>query len=162
MATSVVKCLYCGASFSRDIEPYVKIKNRYAHLDCSNKHEAEAQELRKLTDFIQSLYKGQEPDWKVIGTQIQRYKKEGMTYYGMYHTLEYFFCIKKNDITKSAGVGIIPYAYKKAQAYFANVSNSYTQAARVEQQNKLNVAQTENVIIVENTKPKKKLIELEY
>lgn len=30
-----VICVYCGKKFSRDKEPYVKIKNRYAHATCA-------------------------------------------------------------------------------------------------------------------------------
>ena len=36
----------------------------------------------------------------MIGTQIQRYKDEGMTYYGMRYTLEYYYIVRKNKIKR--------------------------------------------------------------
>ena len=110
MATSKkVICKHCGASFSRDTEPYVKVSNRYAHKECHEKHLQETAQFRQLTDYIKELYSPAEPDWSMIGTQIKRYRDEGMTYYGMLHTLEYFFVIKGNKVDRDSGIGIIPY-----------------------------------------------------
>lgn len=158
----VYKCKYCGVQFSTDNELYVKVGNRYAHAECYKKHQEETQQLRKLTDLIKSLYTTKEPNWNIIGTQIKKYKDEGMTYYGMYYTLEYFFIIKKNDINKSAGIGIIPYQYKKAQDYYKNINNIYTQKAKVEQSKEKLQEQKEEVVIITNEKPHKKLIEFNY
>lgn len=162
MANKNLICKICGASFNREIEPYVKMGNRYAHKECYEKHQLETQQLRKLTDYIKELYKPYEPDWGIIGTQIKRYKDEGMTYYGMLYTLEYFFVIKGNKIDKDSGIGIIPYQYKKAQSYYKNVNNTYTQAAKITAQDKINFDQKEEVIIIENKKPTKKLIDFDY
>lgn len=158
----VYKCKFCGEKFSTDIEEYVKIGNRYAHAKCFKEHQEEASQLRKLTDLIKSLYLTKEPNWNIIGTQIKKYKDEGMTYYGMYYTLKYFFVIKKNNIEKSAGIGIIPYQYKKAQSYFKNVNNIYTQAAKVEHTKEKPAEQKEEVVTIYNEPPKKKLIDFNY
>lgn len=158
----VYKCKYCGVSFSSDETDYVKIGNRYAHQKCFEEHQEETKQLRKLTDLIKSLYLTKKPNWNIIGTQIKKYRDEGMTYYGMYYTLEYFFIIKKNDINKSAGIGIIPYQYKKAQNYYKNISNIYTQKAKVEQENTHFKEQKGETIIITNEPPKKKLIDFNY
>jgi len=85
-----------------------------------------------------------------------------MTYLGMYYTLTYFFIIKLNDIHNSAGVGIIPYMYNKAKAYYKNIDDVYTKTAEVQQQDKINVAQTENIITITHHKPTKKLLDFTY
>lgn len=157
-----VKCCYCNNLFDRESEEYIKVGNRYSHLECFNKHKEESDAFKKLTDLIKRLYKGNEPDWNMIGTQIKRYRDEGMTYYGMYYTLIYFFEIKKNNVIKDKGIGIIPYTYKKAQSYYKNINNVYTQTAKIESSDKINIEQTENIVIIENKSPEKKLMDFKY
>jgi hypothetical protein len=157
-----VKCKYCGQEFDRELTEFVKVSNRYAHRDCYDKAQLEAAELRKVTDLIKSLYYPQEPNWNVIGSQLQRYRDEGKTYMGMYYTLTYFFTIQKNDIHKGAGVGIIPYVYDRAKAYYKNLDNTYTKAAEIEQREKIDVEQTENIVTIIHKKPAKKLLDFNY
>lgn len=162
MAVKKVVCKYCGVTFDREREESVKISTRYAHKACHEKAQAEAADLRQLTDLIQSLYYPQKPNWSLIGSQIKRYRDEGMTYTGMYYTLTYFFIIKKNNIKDGKGVGIIPYTYHKAKAYYKNSDNAYTKAAEINTREKLEVEQTENIITIVHNKPAKKLISFDY
>lgn len=161
-----VKCYYCNKEFYRSQEDWVKIKNRYAHSSCHKNNEPknniEKQDYRKLTDLIKKIYYPNEPNWKIIGKQIQSYKKDGMTYMGMYYTLVYFFVIQKHDIKKSNGVGIIPYTYKKAMAYYSNINNIYTKTAEIESKDKIDVEQTEDIIVIKQQKKDKKLIDFSY
>lgn len=161
MAKKVV-CKYCGITFDRDKEEYEKISTRYAHKSCCDKARIEAADFRKLTDLVKSLYSPKEPDWKLIGSQLKRYKDEGMTYMGMYYTLTYFFVIKKNNIHEGKGVGIIPYAYQRAKSYYTNLDNTYTKAADIQSREKINIKQTENIITITQSKPKKRLIDFDY
>lgn len=162
MAAKNVICKYCKKTFDREREEAVKISTRYAHKACHEKAQAEAADLRQLTDLIQSLYYPQKPNWTIIGSQIKRYKDEGMTYIGMYYTLTYFFIIKKNDIKDSKGIGIIPYVYHKAKAYYKNNDSAYAKAAEINTREKIEVEQTENIITIIHEKPKKKLINFDY
>lgn len=157
-----VKCKYCGQEFDRELTEFVKVSNRYAHRECYDKAQSEAAELRKVTDLIKSLYYPKEPNWNVIGSQLQRYRDEGKTYMGMYYTLTYFFTIQGNDIHKGAGVGIIPYVYDRAKAYYRNLDNTYTKAAEIEQRDKIDVEQTENIVTIIHKKPAKKLLDFDY
>lgn len=162
MAVNKRVCPYCKVSFNIDTEEYVKVKNRYAHKSCWEQHEKDAQELRVLTDYIKKLYAPYEPDWAMIGTQIKRYKDEGMTYYGMKYTLEYFFTIKKNKIDKDTGIGIIPYQYKKAQSYYTKQKNIYTKTAEILATPDKLEEQKEEVVIIESKPVEKKLIDFSY
>lgn len=158
----IVKCKKCGKQFDRDKIECVKEGNRYSHVDCNAKTQPPNQDLRKLTDLIVQLYKPHKPDWPLVMTQIQRYFKEGKTYLGMYYTLTYFFIIKGNDIHKGKGVGIIPYAYDKARAYYQNMDNIYAKAAEVEHRDDIKVSQDANIVILTQHKPKKKLLDFNY
>lgn len=157
-----VKCKYCGQEFDREIASFVKISNRYAHTSCHDKAKKEAAELRQVTDLIQSLYYPVEPKWELLGKQIQKYRDEGMTYMGMYYTLTYFFVIQKHDIKAKEGIGIIPYVYDRAKAYYKNIDNTYTKTAEIKQRDKLDIKQTEDIVTIIHSKPKKKLISFDY
>lgn len=162
MASKKVKCKYCGQEFNRELEEFVKVSTRYAHKSCHEQAQKEAAELRKVTDLIKSLYYPKDPDWGMIGSQLKRYRDEGMTYMGMYYTLNYFFIIKKNDIYADKGIGIIPYMYNKAKAYYKNMDNTYTKTAEIEQKDSLDVKQTEDVVTIVHNKPTKKLLNFTY
>ncbi len=155
----IVKCKYCGKEFDRETTPCEKVSNRYADMEC---YEENVVKRRELTDLIKRLFSPYEPDWKVIGTQLSGYKKRGLTYTGMYHTVVYFFVIQKNDIRKGAGVGIIPHVYERAKAYYKNMDNIYTQTAKIKQQEEITVKQTESVVVIKDTQAKKKLIDFDY
>ena len=162
MANKKVVCKYCGETFDKGREDWIKISTRYAHKSCHEKAQSEAADLRKVTDLIKSLYYPKDPNWKIIGSQLKRYKDEGKTYIGMYYTLTYFFIIKENDIHKGAGVGIIPYAYDKARAYYKNMNNTYTKTAEISKRDKIDVQQTEDIVTIVHHKPAKKLIDFTY
>lgn len=157
-----VKCKFCQQEFDRELTEFVKVSTRYAHRDCYEQAQQQAAELRKVTDLIKSLYYPKEPNWNIIGSQLQRYHDEGKTYMGMYYTLTYFFTIQGNDIHKGAGIGIIPYVYDKAKAYYKNIDNTYTKAAEIEQREKIDVEQTEDIITIIHKKPAKKLLDFDY
>lgn len=161
MSSSLVKCKYCGMTFNKEKEQYVKVSNRYAHAECHGKHTKETDEFKQLTDLVQELF-GKSVNWSLVGTQIKKYRNEGMTYMGMYYTLIYFFRIKNNDVNKGVGIGIIPYQYRKAQQYYERVDNIYTQKAKIDAQETLNTKQTENIITITQQPTKKKLIDFEY
>lgn len=158
----LVKCCYCGNNINREEDEFVKVSNRYAHKECFDKHELDSEYFKKITDLIKKLYKGKEPNWTLIGSQIKKFKKEGLTYYGIYNTLVYSFLIKGKDINKGVGVGLIPYEYEKAKAYYSNLNNTYSKAESINNSdNKLN-ENKEEVVIIENNKVEKKLIEFNY
>lgn len=157
-----VKCKYCEKEFYREHEEYVKVSTRYAHKECYEKEQKKNADYKKVTDLIQSLYYPQEPDWKMLGSQLKRYHDEGMTYMGIYYTLTYFFVIQKNDIHSGKGIGIIPYVYNKAKAYYKNQDNTYTKTAEIENTEQLNIERKEDIITITHSKPKKRLMDFNY
>lgn len=156
-----VKCKICGKEFDRERIDCVKMSNRYAHKECYTLYEKEISDMKKVTDLIQKLYEPESPNWNIIGSQLKRYRDEGMTYMGIYYSLTYFFVIQKNDIHQSKGIGIVPYIYNRAKAYYKNMNNTYTKIAQVENQG-VDITQTENIVTIKQTPPKKKLIDFEY
>lgn len=71
-----------------------------------------------LCYFIYKLF-GCEPvsQWNL--TQIERFKKQGINYKAQLLSLKYFFEVKKSPVEKAhSSVGIIPWVYSEAKAYY--------------------------------------------
>ena len=53
---------------------------------------------------------------------MNNFFKKGMPYKGQLLTLKYFFEVKKNPVEKAKGsIGIIPYVYEEARAYYSKL-----------------------------------------
>lgn len=135
MAKHVVKCAICGQSFDlNSIQGVRHGARRYAHQTCypqgeivpcgpqeTEEEKQEKADLQALRDYINSLY-GQSANWQMINRQIKSYKAEyKYTYSGMQQTLKYCYEIRKLDITKAQGIGIVPYQYQNAYNYFYEI-----------------------------------------
>lgn len=123
------KCPYCGRYFmiaSTDCVQIIYKKNkRYAHRECALKNEVyatpEDKNLANLLDYVSSLFQEQYDD-SLVRKQIKEYERTyDYSYDGMRKTLEYYYTIKKGDIKKAKGIGIIPYVYKEAQTYYFEI-----------------------------------------
>ena len=124
MAKHLVKCLYCGQQFDRETEPTKQVSaRRYAHLKCWEEHYAnltqEEKDIEEFYNYTKNLFK---EDYNYILTKklAERYVKENnYTYSGMLKTLKWYYEKMNNSIEKSNGsIGIIPYIYSQAMAYY--------------------------------------------
>ena len=120
----IVTCIYCKKKFDRDKIPFTQLsERRYAHIGCAATAQAEQekreQAKQKLTEYIKQLF-GLESLTVKINRQIKEYAEEyNYSYSGIYHTLVYWYEIKKNDISKAnGGIGIVPYVYQQALEYY--------------------------------------------
>ena len=58
-------------------------------------------------------------DWNI--TQMQKFKKQGISYKAQLLCLKYFYEVKKNTTTKSNGsIGIIPFIFEESKMYYEN------------------------------------------
>ncbi len=137
----LVKCPYCGKTFSRDVEEYVQINSRrYAHKECFDRHNAELSQEEKdkiaLDNLIKSLF-----GYTSIPERVKRpiddynnHKKN--SYSGISKSLIWFYQIKGNPIEKAnGGIGIVPYIYEDARNYYTAIwiAQQQNQAKPIEQ-----------------------------
>lgn len=123
MAHKVI-CLYCKEQFDRDKEPTKQVNGRrYAHIKCWEKHQAsmsqEEKDIEAFYNYVKNLFK---EDYNYILTKklAERYVKENnYSYSGMLKTLKWYYEKQGHSIEKSNGsIGIIPYIYNQALAYY--------------------------------------------
>lgn len=61
-------------------------------------------------------------DWNI--TQMNKFKKQGISYKGQLLTLMYFYEVKKNSTEKANGsIGIIPFVVEEARAYYQKIED---------------------------------------
>lgn len=78
-----------------------------------NEPSPDAAKRKALLDYIKSL----DPDanFVAIGSQLKRMTDDGMTYSGIRYALWYSINVKQMPYR---GVGIVPYNYEEAKAYW--------------------------------------------
>ena len=124
MAKAIVKCIYCGEQFDRNAEAFVLVSNRrYAHKACYDKTQAgktkEEIDYEELLKYIKQKFCMQTVSSKII-RQITDYRKQyNFSYSGMLKSLIWWFDVKKNTLEgTNGGIGILPYIYNDASAYY--------------------------------------------
>ena len=78
-----------------------------------NEPSPDAAELKALLDYIKAL--DPNANFILIGSQLKRMTDDGMTYGGIRYALWYSVNVKQMPYR---GVGIIPYVYEEARAYW--------------------------------------------
>ena len=81
--------------------------------------EKKDEDLQKLLEYINILFKGQQNQAK-INQSIKKFHSEfGYSYSGIQKALYYFYEIKHNSIDKAnGGISIVPFVYKDAYNYY--------------------------------------------
>jgi hypothetical protein len=119
-----VKCYYCGQTFDRDKEEFVKgSERRYAHKKCSeNAEEIQSQEDKDKEALEQYIMKLFNIDYitPMIRKQIKQYIEEyHYTYSGIRKALIYFYEVKRGSLEKACQrISIVPYVYQNAYRYY--------------------------------------------
>lgn len=154
-------CFYCGKTLDIANEPYGMARvNRYAHKECYDKHHVPDD------DFVDRIYEYLKQmninyDYQACERLRLNYQKKlGYTNEGMFLSLKYFYGVKKMSADKSKGrIGIIPYVYDEAIAYFANLkANQSRMQAEVNSQKHKKV--TIHVVAAEKVNKNKNYIDL--
>ena len=125
MAKKMCKCAICGKEFDRNAVQAVRHgARRYSHWTCEPDGELvpmekKDEDLQKLLEYINILFKGQQNQAKV-NQSIKKFHSEfGYSYSGIQKALYYFYEIKHNSIDKAnGGISIVPFVYKDAYNYY--------------------------------------------
>jgi hypothetical protein len=150
----MVKCPVCEEKFFKDNVNYVKKGRRYYHKECIEKQEkqndANSLEYKEmLFEVIKDIFSIDYPTPRILN-MIKKNKKDGLSYFGMAKTLEYWFILEKNSLKKAnGGIGIVPYVYEDALKYYSKVTKS---------RNSENKIVEKEVIKVSIKKPKKESV----
>ncbi len=150
----VIKCSFCGDYVAK--EPSAEENGKYYHSFCL----AEKHSRDEIIKLLCSLFSLKKPNNRMF-EQIKFYTSSacGFTYTGILNSLNYFYLILGNDISKSNdGIGIVPYVYEAAQRHFAAVDRRKENFKNLAE-NQTNTPKISVPATVEN-KRERKLIDL--
>ena len=74
-------------------------------------------QIAEVKNYIGELFRGN-INWGLVNKQINSYIGKGYKPSGIQGTLHYCYIIKKMNIQKANGIGIVEYYYKQAGEYF--------------------------------------------
>lgn len=145
----LVKCVYCEKTINRDTDEFIQTpQKRYAHAECASQQEIDREQRKQLEQFIFELL-GENINFGMLNKQIKTYQDEyKFTISGILGTLYYIANIKQLSFNKSQGIGLVPYYYSEARAYWNKVKNAQTSSAGIEIENK------QKQIIIKPPQPK--------
>lgn len=95
-------------------------------------------EEKALVQYILDLFELEKMPSR-IAAQMAAFKKQGLTCRGMRLTLHWFYKIENHPVDETS-IGIIPYAYKEAEEFWAHMKE-------VEEANKSFVPMSEVVVV---------------
>lgn len=117
-----VKCFFCGQTFDRDKIDCVQVSSRrYAHSECYKNKEQYMTDEQRLHEYLKKLFHVDKLNPRVF-IQIKDFVDKGMTYDSIQKTMQYFYEVKGNSISKAnEGIGIVPYVCKEAGEYYYTI-----------------------------------------
>jgi hypothetical protein len=123
-----VKCYYCSELVYRDKEEFGQLSSgRYTHKICFEENQQATADRQKLLAYIDELF-GARVNFGVVTKQIKNYiDTYKYSYSGIHGTLYYCYAIKKQEINKAEGIGLVPYYYNEARRYWLQVQNAKNQ-----------------------------------
>jgi hypothetical protein len=127
-----VKCFYCSNLIYREKEEFAQLNSgRYTHKDCANDNQKAQEDRQKLLAYINELF-GDRINFGVVTKQIKNYVDGyGYSYSGIHGTLYYCYVIKKQEINKAEGIGLVPYYYNEARRYWLQVDGAKNQQLNI-------------------------------
>lgn len=117
-------CPYCKKQVNTktDLSRYDEESKRWFHEACHIVMSEERTARKELIEYICQLFGYKRPPSKVY-TQMTKYiEEQHYTYVGILNTVRYFYEIKNGAKDKAnGGIGIVPYVYEEANAYYSKV-----------------------------------------
>lgn len=137
-------CRNCLSIFTNLHVDDFKIENRKVVRESPYCGMTDDEQRSSCIEFIYTLL-----DQKIAPrsfSMMKNFIKKGYSWIGITRAMEWFYLVKRNDVSKAkGGVGIVPYVYDEAQAYYEKLNKSLTH--RFEEQILPVQEETERIII---------------
>lgn len=141
----MIKCAYCQKEITDPAYKTYKRKRYHAACFAALQQKAETQDQQnsrppgsdrdQLQTYLLALYRCTALP-AFVSKQIDSFRSQyGYTCLGMRQALEYFYSILGNPVPSRVTIGIIPWCYDEAQAYFHRIqqANLHNASHKMEQ-----------------------------
>lgn len=147
-------CQECSIQYNEYLFDEFRILDGEIHIMSPISHADEKQNRLEAVDYIYNILNHKVS--KAFFSQLKNLlKRPDYTYLGIARAVEYHFVIKKNSIEKAkGGIGIVPYVYEQAQAFYEQESRTRHEKFRKFLIASKNEQKTQEVEILEETNKK--------
>lgn len=118
-------CYLCKkADELKNLVPFLGVDGLYAHVDCINKDQPDDRE--KLLRYIMKLFNVKRVDTSIL--KVIKHYNEDLHYTdkAILHTLEWWYDIEKNDVSKANNnIQIVPYIIDRAKAFWQSRTTAF-------------------------------------
>lgn len=137
-------CRNCLNTFTNLHVDDFKIQDRKVIQTSPYEGQTQDEQRSACIEFVYTLF-----DQKVAPrtfSMLKNYIKKGYTWIGITRAVEWFYLVKRNDISKAKGsLGIVPYVYDEAQIYYEKLNKQLLR--RFEEQILPKEEESERIII---------------
>ena len=116
----LVKCWYCKEKVEKGSNDWTSYNGHNYHIECVEI----AKQRAHFYEYINYIFCLKSPGPVIISQAKMYNEKYGYSFLGMERALRYWIEVKHNPETRpieDRTIGIIPYVYNDAQAYYARV-----------------------------------------
>ena len=132
--SDIVQCRICKQKIHKkkmfeNIDWVMPSNRQYFHKECYYNWKRKAEDIHS-NDLTEDMYKNSVfdflirnlrimPNFPKVHKQWNAFLKQGKTAKGIYFSLKYYYEVMNGDISKAeGGIGIVPYVYEDAAAYW--------------------------------------------
>lgn len=112
------KCKYCKQEVNKETQHFFQKSSAYYHQSCYDEIQKEQNERNELLAKISKLYDISYPTGFMLKQIKQFHTERNYKYIGMAMTLDYMYQIENVVFDRNSGLGLIPFYYEKARAYY--------------------------------------------
>ncbi len=132
------------------------IEDTTLHRECYERTQREKENHKMLMDYISLKYNINFPTGYML-KQIGDFKnKRGYSYKAMLATLKFIFEVEKVPIKEGVGLGLIPFYYEKAKAYYSKLRTAGNSATNIT----INNTTVKIIAVAENKRKSRMSIDL--
>ena len=154
--TRLRTCPKCKEKVDPLSENAIDIENSTLHRECYERSKREKENLTNLLDYISLKYNIEFPTGYML-KQISDYRnKRGYSYKAMLATLKYVFEVEKIPLKEGVGLGLIPFYFEKAKAYYSKLRIAGNSATNIT----INNTTVKIIAVAENKRASRKSIDL--
>ena len=149
--TKLRTCPKCKEKVDPLSENAIDIENATLHRECYERIQREKKNRQDLLDYISLKYDINFPTGYMLRQISDYHDKRGYSYKAMLTTLKFIFDVERVPIKDGVGVGLIPFYFEKAKAYYSKIRTAGKTASNTTINNK-----TKKIIAVAENKNRKR------
>ena len=131
LKTRLRTCPKCKEKVDPLSESAIDTNNATFHIECHERIQREKKNRKELLDYISLKYDIEFPTGYMLKQISDYYDKRGYSYKAMLATMKFIFEVERVSVKDNVGVGLIPFYFEKAKAYYSKLRTAGNSASNI-------------------------------